>query len=303
MEKEYVFDFVALGKALKRKMLPLILCTSLGGGIGFLTTQFITPKWKAEVQLDAPTVAQLGNYFNLLSTYQLIEGDGLSYKLLKDEKGELSVAPILSERAEKQAVELSYREFKRSLQSPDVLQQFLAQSELVKLRAQAINRPINEVTEQLTKQFHYQAANRSVPYERVSVTSTNPEEAYQLLRDFIHFANIQARNQLNAELIAKWKALFQQVELAATKQLGAIAQGEQIAVQDWAGKLAIMQGVKPLDNQLLAYRFMQSPKQPTQPISPNASFAIMLGSLAGFLLAIFGYATLQLFRKEKHNAA
>lgn len=302
MQTEYVTDFAAMGRALKRKILPLILCTLLGAGIGFLSTQLITPKWRAEVRMDAPTIAQLGNYFNLLSTYQLIEGNGLAYKLLKDEKGELSVSPILSERADKRAIEQSYAEFKRSLQSQDVLRQFLAQSEFVKLRAQAVNRPITEVIEQLATQFSFQAANRSVPYERMSVVSTNPEEAYQLLRDFIPFANMQARNHLNAELIAKWKALFQQVELAATKKLGAIAQGEQIAVQDWAGKLAIMQGVKPLDNHLQAYRFMQSPTFPTKPITPNPSLGVMIGSLSGLLFAILGFATLQLFRKERKNA-
>jgi lipopolysaccharide biosynthesis protein WzzE len=296
MQTEYRLDFGEMFKALGRKFVPLALCTAVGAGIGFASSYAKTPIWRATAQLDAPTLSELGNYYNLRSTYNFIAAHN-TYQIVKDEKGVLSLAADKTSRAETAAIEESYTEFKRNLRSADVLHNFLLQSERIKLRAQAENLPIAEVASKMASRFSFQNASLSVPAERLNVQSENPEEAYHLLSEFIEFANKATRQTLNSDLITQWKVLFQQVKQAAELNLPNTPQSGANA-PSWAGKLAIMKNVQPFDDKLQAYRFVKSPSSPTAPIAPKRQFWAMIGGLSGLLCGVFGFSFARLFRKE-----
>ncbi|WP_044024196.1 transporter [Actinobacillus ureae] len=268
--------------------MTLIFTTAIGVGAAFSLTQLQTPVWKSVAQFDQPRVLELGNYYALYSTYSFLNsGDNVTYHVLKDDKSALSLAPAVSQKAEELAAQAAYEEFKRNLTSVDVLVNFLAQTETVKLKVQLENKPIAVMAQQMATQFVFDNASKRQPADRLSVSSVNPEEAQQLLSQFIAFANQQTKQTLNAELIAKWKILFQQVKTAAEIKLGATQQGNQIAAQDyWNGKLVLMRSAQPQDDKLVAFRFVKAPNVPLSPHSPNQSLWLMIGGLSGLLFGI-----------------
>ncbi len=87
--------------------------------------------------------------------------------------------------------------------------------------------------------------------DNVGLIAENAEEAQKLLADFIPLVNTQARDKLNADLIAKWKVLFQQIKTASELNIN----GKQ-GSQDWAAKLqmsAFCSAVKTTNLQLIAW--------------------------------------------------
>lgn len=265
----------------------LVLTTALGAGAGFGGNQLQTPEWKAEASFDKPRILELGNYYSLFSTYSFLNGgEGVAYQVVSNDKGVLNLTPSSSPKAEQEAIDGSYQEFKRNLTSHDVLLQFLSQAESVKRKAQLENQPVALVAQKVAEQFAFNGKTASLA-DRLSVVSANPEEANQLLSEFIAFANLQTKQSLNAELIAKWKNLFQQINKMAELKLGAVQLGNQIAAQDWQGKLDLMKQVQPLDNQLVAYRFNKSPSVPLTPNSPAPLLWAMIGALSGLIFGIF----------------
>ncbi|AUI67206.1 transporter [Glaesserella australis] len=227
-------------------------------------------KWKAEAQFEAPKVVDLGNYYSLLSTYNLLKGE--------------TSATATADAALTNSV---YQEFIRDLKSPDVLQQFLIQSEKVKKQASDKNQPTSLVAQEIARQFKFDDTANTL-----SLTLLNPEEASTLLADFVIFSTMKARSTLNSELIAKWKILFQQTKQMAESNLGAIQQGAQVAQQDWAGKLNLMRSVKPLDDRLLPFRYIKAPSVPTVPEKPEnqllwSAIGAGIGFFLGLLIALF----------------
>lgn len=297
--EQYALDLAALIKALLRAAFILIFTTLLGGAAGYGLSYLQTPKWRVSAQFDAPTVAELGNYYALLSTYNLLNGgEPISYKLIKDEKGTFVLAPESNNQSSAQAVERSYAEFKRQLTSTDTLHAYLNGNELIKRKAIATNQSEVVLMQKVAAQFQFQAASRSVAQDSISYLGDNAAEGAQLISGFLHFANLRARESLNNELITRWKVLFQQIKQAAEGNLGVIQQGSEIARQDWQGKLAMMRAVQPLDNQLQAYRLTHSPSTPLAPSSPNRPVWATIGALSGLLLALFGLTLVRLSRQK-----
>lgn len=297
--EQYALDLAELIKALLRAAFVLILSTFLGAAAGYGLSYLQPPKWRVSAQFDAPTVTELGNYYTLLSTYNLLNGgDPISYKLIKDEKGSFALAPESNNQSSAQAIERSYAEFKRQLASADTLQAYLNGNELIKRKAIATNQSEVVLMQKVATQFQFQVANRSVAQDTLSYVGDNATEGAQLISGFIHFANLRARESLNNELITRWKVLFQQTKQAAENNLGAIQQGSEIARQDWQGKLTMMRAVQPLDNQLQAYRLTRSPTTPLAPSSPNRPIWLTIGALSGLLLALFGLTLVRLSRQK-----
>ncbi|WGE56747.1 transporter [Actinobacillus equuli subsp. haemolyticus] len=302
MQQQQSISLSAFFKRLCKGTTTLIFTTAIGAGAAFGLAQLQTPVWKSVAQFDQPRVLELGNYYALYSTYSFLNGgDNVTYHVLKDDKSALSLAPAVSQKAEELAAQAAYEEFKRNLTSVDVLVNFLAQTETVKLKAQLENKPIAVVAQQMATQFVFDNASKRQPADRLSVSSANPEEAQQLLSQFIAFANQQTKQTLNAELIAKWKILFQQVKTAAEIKLGATQQGNQIAAQDWNGKLALMRSVQPLDDKLVAFRFVKAPNVPLSPHSPNQSLWLMIGGLSGLLFGIMLVSFSGLLSRKQGN--
>ena len=287
----------SLVRIMLRNLAVLLLSIGFGVATGWGLTQLQTPMWKSTAQFDKPLVTHLGNYYSLFSIYTLLNGGHhTAYKVTTLANGTAVLVPELSHFAEETATEKSFQEFKRMLTSPDVLHQFLTQNELIKQTASQNNMPVALLAQEISTQFSFESKT-----DRLSVLSANPKEAAQLLTGFITFANAQAVANLNAELVAVWKTLFQQTKQAAEIKLGAIQQGSQIAQQDWAGKLNLMLSVQPLDNKLEAFRFVQSPTVPLQPHTPAVSLWMMIGGLVGLVLGLLIVSVSSLSRRKNHG--
>ncbi|QLB18251.1 LPS chain length-determining protein [Mannheimia granulomatis] len=242
------------------RLLVILLLTAIGAAVGYGASYSQTEKWKVTAQLEQPAVPDLGNYYSLLSTYTFLNTNNQEANLQKDVVAEV------------------YAEFKRNLTSADLLQNYLAQTEAVKLKAQLENKSATMMASQLATQFSFEK-DSAVSADTFSLISENPEEAQKLLNEFILLANLQAREKLNADLIAKWKVLFQQIKAAAELNLGA-----KQSTNDWSAKLQMMRSVQPLDNVLTTYRLVKSPSIPLNPISPDRWFWLMIGALSGLVI-------------------
>ncbi|MFA9488109.1 MULTISPECIES: LPS chain length-determining protein [unclassified Mannheimia] len=249
-------------KTLFYRLLVLILFAAIGAGAGYGLSYTQSEKWKVTAQFEQPTIPDLGNYYSLLSTYHFLNSNSQEAN---------------SQTAQQQASEQVYAEFKRNLTSADLLQAYLLQTEAVKLKAQVAKKSPAVVAAELVEQFRFEK-DMATSADNVSLIAENAEEAQKLLADFIPLVNTQARDKLNADLIAKWKVLFQQIKSASELNIG--AKGNQ----DWAAKLQMMRSVQPLDNQLKAYRLVKSPAVPLKSESPDRLFWLMIGALSGLLL-------------------
>lgn len=244
------------------RFLFIILFAIIGAGAGFGLSYTQTEQWKITAQFEQPTTPDLGNYYSLLSTYNFLNTNN-------QEKTD-----------QKESVELVYTEFKRNLMSADLLKSYLEQAESVKLKAQVKKKSVVVVASELAEQFRFQK-DPDISVDNISLISDNAEEAKQLLTGFILLANAQAREKLNADLITKWKVLFQQIktasELSPSNKQGEIS---------WANKLKMMQSVQPLDDNLITYRLVKSPSVSLKPEAPNRLFWTILGAIIALILGL-----------------
>lgn len=231
----------------------LLVAGGVAGGYFYAGSQ--PQQWKATAKFEAPKVADLGNYFSLLSTYNLVQNDG-------------KADPNL----EKNVAESSYAEFKRLLTSAESRQQFLSQHSVIQQIAEVNNRPLTEVVNQLADKLHFNETDNTLSFALV-----NPQQAVQVLNAYIAQNTEQARQSLNGDLIAKWKFLFQNVKQSAEANLG----------ESWQGKLNLMRSVQPLDNTLVPYHFVQKPTPATTAEAPeNLGKSLGFGGAVGLLLGL-----------------
>lgn len=227
----------------------------LGLGAGYFYAQSQPKLWKATAVFDAPKVAELGNYFSLYSTYQLVQNDGKA-----DPNLETTVA------------ESAYAEFKRALSTADLRRQFLTENAIVKQIADVHYQPLNETVNRLSEQLHFDEYSNTL-----SLTLVNPEQAAKILEQLIAFHRQRVIDSLNNELVAKWKFLFQNVKQSAEAKLGA----------SWQGKYDLMRSVEPLDGRLNAYHLVQKPLANSAPEMPKALPMLLgIGAAAGLFLGL-----------------
>lgn len=239
----------------------ITLIFALGGyGASFLGKT----QWKAEAQFYSPTVNQLGNYYNLASMHQFIQGQPFSEKAL-----ELQV----------------YEEFKRQLFSDKNITEFWLSTSYYKQRETGDKLADERVLRSLVKTMKFSTALKGQA-ESISLYLDNPKQASELLAEFIAYTNLKARNVLYNELITQWKNLFNQVNMASQLNLGNTFQFGAIGSQDWQGKLNMMKSVSPLDNNLVAYRYFKDPFSSPQP-ERQVIYWIILAGLLGVIVGSF----------------
>ncbi|MGX3066854.1 hypothetical protein [Ursidibacter arcticus] len=238
-----------------------ILLTLIGSAIGCKSSEFQSEQWQAEVKLEEPVVQDLGNYYALATTYDFLQG-----------------------KSERRLTNNVYQEFLLNLSSQDVLTAFLAQHEIVKKYASDHKQLVEAVLPHFIEGFA-SVLPKYNDSSNATFTWQNAEQAKILLNDYIQFAGVKARESLNGELITKWKVLFQQVKFSAENQLGAVLQGDQIAQQDWNGKLNLMRAVQPLDDKLVPYRITQSVTV-KKAQAQNQIYWGLCGGVIGVLLAL-----------------
>lgn len=235
-----------------RQLFAMILLTAVGAGAGYGVSLIQPTQWQAVAGFEPPKAVELGNYLSLSSTYSLVSGADNAADLTK---------------VEAQAAAQSYAEFQKVMNSVELRQQFLRDDENLKLQANLENQPLEAVVQAVEKSITF--ANNEL-----KVTSINVEQANRLIGDYIRFANAQAKERLNKDLIAKWQTLFQQVKSAAEAKID----------NTWENKLNMMKSVQPLDNQLVAFRFTQMPKVEAVPF--DFVRWIGAGAGAGFVLSL-----------------
>lgn len=248
----------------KTSILSTLLITALftAAGIGgaYLHADNQPKQWKATAKFEVPKVANLGNYFSLVSTYNLVQNDG-------------KADPNL----EKNVTENAFADFKKQLTSADTRQQFLRENAIVKQIAEVHNKPLDEVVNQLSDKLQFNEVDNSL-----SLTLVNPNQAVQVLNSYLEINTAQSRKALNDDLIAKWKFLFQNVKQSADANLG----------ESWKGKLNLMRSVQPLDNALTPYNLVQKPTAATKAELPeNLNQSLGIGGGIGLLLGLlFAFA-------------
>lgn len=216
--------------SLWRLRLVFIFCLTLiaaviGGYVATLQPQ----KTLVEAQLEKPNVAELNNYFSLLTTYRLVNDE--------------------NKMSDEQITDLVYQEFVKQLSSQSLLKEYLQQQSLITNLALYNAIPVEQQLQQLINDFVIQQQNGILYISWLNPIANN-QLAQQLITGWIQQANIQAKQLLYADLVHKWKTLFQQVKLAADNNLA----------ESWKGKLQIMLSVQPLDDKLVAYRYLQQPQ-------------------------------------------
>lgn len=261
-----------LGTFLKN-LIILVFFVVLGGTGGWLLASQQPTLWRASAQFDQPTAVELNNYYSLATTYALVQNG--------------------SNDLDKPLTDKAFAEFKRNLQSLDLLKAFVAQSEHLKKQADAKGWSLGKATDAFLQGVSFDEKSA-----KLHLTLDSAEDSQKLLNELIQYATLQTRLGLNQELIEKWKVLFQQVKTAAETNLGAIQVGSQVAQQDWNGKLKVMQSVQPLDNKLQAYRLLSSPELPQQPHSPNKLLWAMIGTLIGLAFGLFGVSLFAISRRK-----
>lgn len=239
----------------KRLSLLLLTLTGLGVGIGGATMQ--PPQWQTRAELVKPNVSNLGNYFSLFSTYHLVSGDPEAVNVAK---------------MEQRAINLAYDELKKQVKSPEVLTAFLNTTEQVKNQVAFEQLTAQQAVENLEKQFQFTQGDTLA----IQFTAQDARTSRQLFGDYVQHLNAQTRQQLNRELITKWKILFDQIKGAADAKLDVT----------WENKLKLMNSVQRLDNNLAAFQFTANPTTEMQP-KPYLLWGIigaLLGALLGWII-------------------
>lgn len=251
-------------RAFQRLFIFILLCL-IGAAAGGLSAHFQPKQWQAEAQTAAPVVSQLGNYYALSEVYAVVQGEPLNQ------------------------TEQVYHAFRQLLQSPEVRRVFLSEHDLIKQHAATQKQLVEAILPDFLANFSLNLTAYPNPaaaqFDRIAVRAETAEGAKTLLNDYLQFVQRQAREQLNGELIARWKVKFDQVKFAAENALGAV-QGNATLPPDWAGKLKLMKSVQPLDNNLQPFRLMQMPTV-TQISRQSPLDWALLGAASGAFLAIF----------------
>ncbi|WP_439240668.1 chain-length determining protein [Lonepinella sp. BR2474] len=264
---------------LVKSTLFILFFTALFAVAGYGGSYAMKEQWKVDVEVRQPKVEQLGNYFALFDMYQLVSGNKAKAEEQKD------------------TANIVFNSFKQQVQGYDNLAKFWSNSDFYKQRQTGIEEKDNAFLQDLIANTTFVEGNpdRHIP-DRISVTLDNPKQAAQQLDNFVKYTNYVTQQSLYNELIAKWKTLFNQVNLAAQQSTDNAAQNEL----SWKGKLNMMKSVSPLDNQLMTFDYLKSPSQP-QVASPDRLLWASVGGAFGFLLGLL-LALIFAGRKQKNHS-
>ncbi|MCK3658851.1 hypothetical protein A4G18_09035 [Pasteurellaceae bacterium Pebbles2] len=254
-------------KGLFKGTIIVIFFTALFAAAGFGGSYAMKEQWRVEVELKKPTFEQLGNYFELYAMH----------KLISENKTSLEIA-----EGQQDATDLVYDQFKQQINSYDRVDFFWRNNNFYAQRQTGLMDRDSEFLHQLIEQTKFVEGNpaKNVP-DRLQMTLDNPKQAAELLDNFMNYTNLVTKTMLYNDLVAKWKTLFNQVNLAAKESSGNKAQGELT----WKGKLNIMKSVSPLDDKLVAFSYVKAVSQPTV-ASPDRLLWAAIGGAIGFLFGL-----------------
>ena len=288
-------DLLSFVKILWRKSAWILLLMVAASAVTYAITAFVVkPSWRAEAYIEAPKENQLGNYYALHNMYQLISGNKTEIQPQDSASVATTVVPAVTTLPQ-----TIYQQFKQVVKSYDVLKSFWLNSDYYKQMMNGDKNHDDALLESLIGSITFTEGNaRNNSSDKIEMTLANPKQAAELLQGFIAYANLITRQVEYDTLIAKWKNLFDQVNLAVANKLEQDGQGNIVPASVWQSKLAMMTSVQPLDNQFSAFHYLKTPVQPLAPNSPNqmlwilaAAFAaLLLGSALAIILALRSYS-------------
>ncbi|PJG86335.1 hypothetical protein [Conservatibacter flavescens] len=235
-------------------VLFILLGGIVGGGFGYLHPN----KGMTEAKIEAPRIADLNNYFSLFSTYRLVNDD--------------------AKMSDEAVSEFVYQEFLKQLNSSELLKNYLREHDFIEVLTKVTGNSTDQEVQNVSALFHVEThANVTTIYLKNLTNNISVSE--DMIKGLLRAAGEQTKTLLYADLIGKWRNLFQQVKNAADNNLGDL----------WKGKLQMMMSVQPLDDQLSAYRIVEGPTF-LQPAMPNmlywGAIGSCLGLVLGFLLSL-----------------
>lgn len=237
-----------------RQLFAILICTAVGASVGYFGQQQQPTVWKAQAQFEPPKSTELGNYFNLYSTFNLVGGNAAALDMAK---------------LEEQVAQESYSQFKRKIADTQAFTPIFANNPTVQEQSKFENRTPTDISQSLMASVKFNEATNELSLEAPQAAFANT-----LMGDYIRAANKQVKDGLNGDLIAKWQALFQQVKTAADAKIDAT----------WANKLKMMQSVQPLDDKLVAFRFVKMPT--ITAVKPDLTRWVGLGAGTGLMLGL-----------------
>lgn len=237
------------------RILSMIFMLLIGSAVGAYLA-YIQPQHKVfTTTLEPPRVSDLNNYFSLFTTYRLVNDE--------------------SKMTDQQVSDMVYQEFIKQLSSPELLKGYLQEQTLVQNLAHYNDIELTQQVEQFAQAFQFNPQSQATQLTFTSPIN-NPTLAIELMQGIVQKANQQAKQELYADLVHKWKVLFQQVKLAADNNLA----------ESWKGKLQIMLSVQPLDDKLVSYRYLQSPSLQGSSLKQTMIKNIAIGAAVGLLLGL-----------------
>lgn len=268
------FNFDILVELLIKKLWIILACIVISvGACHFVMKYFSTPLWRSNAQVELPKVDHLGNYYALLSTYDLLNGQ-------------------LSEGTELTNItSVVYSAFINKLNSYDVKRQYFQQADFYQQRITGDQNVDNQLLEEFINSITFTPKSSRNPNDSIYLSSNNPRQAKLQLDNFIGYVNTLVRDEYYNTLIFQWRLLFQQNEQALKTKLTQNRQGERVESAFWQSRKEMMTSVQALDNQFKAFNYLQMPSQPLQSYFPNSklwlTFSGMLGMFLGICIVLF----------------
>ncbi|QIM68312.1 chain-length determining protein [Basfia succiniciproducens] len=234
----------------------ILLSACIGGAAGYGSSYLAKNLWTVQSSLEKPALTELGNYYSLYSTYQLLNNE----KANQDPTGDI------------------FNRFKQLAGSYEHAKVFWENTDYYKQKLTDDSQHDSQLLDQLSREIKLLDTNAATT--QLSLELDNPKRARELLTEYIDYTGLANRKNIYGELIVKWKTLFDQVNSAANLN---VADTER---QKWKSMLSMMQSVKPLDDQLVSYHFIQKPGQ-AEISSPNRIYWAGIGSAIGAFFGLF----------------
>lgn len=300
-DKRQEIEVIDSGKFIKSLMkgtLILILFTGIFAGGGFALSYLESVMWQADAQAKPASVKQLGNFYNLYTTYQLVSSNDplvLVETDKQDEDKQLVNSQIQTSETPEKTV---FKEFVANLRSYDVAQKFWENSTYYKQKLNGFTEHDQQLLSQLIKSIHVTTNSQDPDSINISLTLDNPKQAAELLTEYITSVGKLTKDEVYESLVVRWKTLFVQVKSAADSGLQQDQHGNIVPASLWTSKLNVMKSVTRLDNQFSSYTLTQSPTIPLTIYSPSRLLWALMGGAIGLVLGLIMITLLAMRRRE-----
>ncbi len=236
-------------------LLITLLSTAVFAGAGYGASYLMKEQWTSDVSLEKPSTAELGNYYSLFSTYNLVN----------------------EKKVDTEADMVVFNSFKQLATSYDHAKTFWENTDYYKQQLTDNPQHDSELLDKLIKKINL--VENGSDKARLTLELENPKRANELLSSYMDYTNNLNKQSVYNDLIVKWKSLFDQVKSASEVNL------DSNGKQNWEAKLKMMRSVSGLDDNLSSYHFLKKPGQAALS-GPDRLLWAGAGAGVGFILGL-----------------